>query len=136
MHKKSLLILFGIGLIITLTSTSVRAADEDSNYGIKSPNQALREVFEPVRNSFYRALEITKNIVIKIYEIIKIIFWWLFDLVRPAFDFIDGWFEKITGLTIGQTFGRIGSFFVSVVDFVASIFNLAFEFVKKPQLFK
>ncbi|TSC82342.1 MAG: hypothetical protein G01um101420_353 [Parcubacteria group bacterium Gr01-1014_20] len=129
MRKKNLALLFGIGLIITFASTQVHSADEEWNYGIKTPNQALREVFEPVRNSFYRAIEFVKNIVVKIYEIIKIIFWWLFDLVRPAFTFIDGWFEKITGLTIGETFGKIGGFFVYLVDAIANALKKVFSII-------
>lgn len=129
MSQKYLFLFFLVGLILATTLTQVYA-DEDWNYGIKSPNQALREVFEPVKISFWGTLETAKNIVLKIYGIIKIIFLWLADLIRPFFEFIDNWFAKITGLTIGETFGKIGSFFVGVVDFVASVFNRAVEFVK------
>lgn len=92
---------------------------EDNNLGVRNPNEALRDVFEPVKDAFNHTIDLIVSSIQKAWEYIKIAVFWLLDLIKPITTAIDKFFEKITGITIGEGFQKIGDFFIYLIDSLA-----------------
>lgn len=107
-----------IGIILTPLNL-VKA--EDNSLGVKSPDQALRDVFEPLKDAFQQAVEFIQGSIQEAWDLIKIALFWIADLIKPITTFIDGLFEKITGITIGEGFQKIGDFFIYLIDWLANL---------------
>ena len=115
-------------LFAALAPTSMlNAANSNDMPFVKTPQQALHEVFGPIKNSFGTALKIVQNIILGAYNIIKEIVLWGWDKLTPIFNWIEDWFKETTGLTISETLDTIGKFFVNIVDiaekFISSLWS-------------
>ena len=110
-------------IIFALTPFSgVRAADETPL--LRSPSETLREVMEPIQDSFRNAVQLVGDVVGQAWGVISLGLDWIGEKIVFIFENIDGWLASITGFGIGETLGIIGSFFVN-------IFNAGLNFVRE-----
>lgn len=111
-------------LIILALAPSFRVTAADETPLLKSPNETIKEMVEPIKDSFGNALRLVVDIINRVWEVISIGLDWIGEKLVFIFEKIDDWFTRVTGLSIGETLEIIGGFFVN-------IFNTSLNFLRE-----
>lgn len=114
-----------------MTQLSLAQASEFPE--LKTPEESVREIFNPFWNFATQLTTVAKNLFLKVYRVLIVSLIWTFDQIKPIFETANIWFESATGLTINETLEWTANIFTNIIESFINFFRELWQEASTPE---